>query len=332
MEEPSPEGAATAVKAPARLSAGEVGAVAAMLLMFVAAQLVAVLLIRPFEEAGVRGFEDPEDPKNGLWLLLLVFAFTGLILFIARKRREKLIQYLILASVGLTLVYVLFPLFNQVPGRFFSGFELPLGPIHLPVWPGLYLAIILASLLTWALYRYPEWYVVDTVGVLVAAGGIAIFGSSFTPLTYLVVLVGFAVYDYISVYKTKHMLSLADSVLKLHLPIMLVAPKTLHYSFLEEEGGLRKGADEPKPPSQRREAMFLGLGDVVIPTVFAITAIPLSTGAAAGAIAGTLAGFLLLMTFVLRGKPQAGLPSLNGGALLGFLVGLYWETGSLVFW
>ncbi len=53
---------------------------------------------------------------------------------------------------------------------------------------------------------------------------------------------------------------------------------------------------------------------------------------AAGAALGTLAGFLALMFFVLRGNPQAGLPLLNGGAVAGFLVGLYVATGSFQFW
>jgi presenilin-like A22 family membrane protease len=35
---------------------------------------------------------------------------------------------------------------------------------------------------------------------------------------------------------------------------------------------------------------------------------------------GTYAGFLLLMTTT-RDKPQAGLPFLNSGAILGFLAG-----------
>jgi len=42
---------------------------------------------------------------------------------------------------------------------------------------------------------------------------------------------------------------------------------------------------------------------------------------ALGAIAGSLAGMVVLLYFVMSGKPQAGLPPLNGGTILGFLVG-----------
>ena len=37
-----------------------------------------------------------------------------------------------------------------------------------------------------------------------------------------------------------------------------------------------------------------------------------------GALLGSLVGYGVLMRLVLRGNPQAGLPLLNGGALLGY--------------
>jgi presenilin-like A22 family membrane protease len=36
---------------------------------------------------------------------------------------------------------------------------------------------------------------------------------------------------------------------------------------------------------------------------------------------GSLAGLAVLLHFVSSGKPQAGLPPLNGGTILGFLAG-----------
>jgi presenilin-like A22 family membrane protease len=35
---------------------------------------------------------------------------------------------------------------------------------------------------------------------------------------------------------------------------------------------------------------------------------------------GSLVGYAALMTLVLRGNPQAGLPFLNGGALAGYIL------------
>jgi presenilin-like A22 family membrane protease len=47
-------------------------------------------------------------------------------------------------------------------------------------------------------------------------------------------------------------------------------------------------------------------------------------------LAGTLVGFVILMTFVIKGKPQAGLPLLCSGAILGYLISSYVFFGTLV--
>lgn len=332
-EPATPEPARPAGPPDVEVGIRDVAAVVAILALFLAAQALAVFLQEPFEASGVdQAFENPDDPLNGVWLLLFVVGFTVLILWIARRKGEKLIQALILASVGLTLVYVLFPLLDLLPIDVFQSYPVRIGGLVQGVNPAIAPAAALAGLLTWLLYRRPEWYTVNAVGVGVSAGAIAIFGSSFTPVTYLIVLVAFAVYDYVSVYRTKHMLSLADKVLDLHLPIMLVVPKGLDYSFLEETGGTREAADAPQANPKRRDALFIGLGDIVIPSIFAVTALQISAMASFGSFMGISAGLLVLMAFVLKGKPHAGLPTLNTGAFVGFLAGLYYETGSLVFW
>lgn len=327
MKSRAPEPRAEA-NGPLPIGAREVAASFCVLAIFILTQFLAVVLIGPFKASGVKGFEDPEAPENGLWLLLIVVIFTLAILYIVKKRMMRVVQGLILGSVGLTLVYVIFPLLDLIPHAAFDpGYVPALGAWNLAA----VLAFPPAILLTWLLVTYPEWYIVDAVGVGVSAGAIAIFGGSFTAVTYLFVLVAFAVYDYVSVYRTKHMLSLADTVLDLHLPIMFIVPKHLEYSFLDEHGKARAIASG-KAKKKPRDAMFIGLGDVVIPSIFAITALPLSWVAALGTFAGIGIGLMVLLAFVLRGRPHAGLPLLNTGAFLGFLAGLYIGTGSVVFW
>ena len=48
---------------------------------------------------------------------------------------------------------------------------------------------------------------------------------------------------------------------------------------------------------------------------------------------GGLLGYLILMTYVAKGRPQAGLPLLNGGAILGYIIGglIFVGTGILDF-
>jgi presenilin-like A22 family membrane protease len=48
---------------------------------------------------------------------------------------------------------------------------------------------------------------------------------------------------------------------------------------------------------------------------------------------GTLVGFAVLMTVVVKGKPQAGLPYLCSGAILGYVISsliLFGELAGLV--
>ena len=44
---------------------------------------------------------------------------------------------------------------------------------------------------------------------------------------------------------------------------------------------------------------------------------------------GSVVGFFILMIFVLSGRPQAGLPLLNGGAIIGYLFGALIFEGNL---
>jgi presenilin-like A22 family membrane protease len=46
-------------------------------------------------------------------------------------------------------------------------------------------------------------------------------------------------------------------------------------------------------------------------------------------ILGTLVGFAILMFFVLKGKPQAGLPCLCGGAVAGYIISSLVMYGTL---
>ena len=166
---------------------------------------------------------------------------------------------------------------------------------------------------------------IDIAGVILAAGVAAIFGISFGLVPALLLLSGLAIYDAWAVYRTGHMVDLADSVMDLKLPILLVMPKSWDYSFLKQ-GSLNKQIES----GEKRGALFMGLGDLVIPGALVVSskaALGWSVGLAS--MTGSLIGFGILMTFVLSGRPQAGLPLLNGGAILGYIVGALLFVGDL---
>ena len=160
------------------------------------------------------------------------------------------------------------------------------------------------------LYKYPEWYVVDLVGVCIAGGVSALIGISLSVIPVVVLLVLLAIYDAISVYKTKHMITMAEGIMDLKLPILFVIPKHLHYSFLHES--FKAG--------EKREAFFMGLGDAVMPTLLVVSANVFmhSNGGISypvlGAMLGTLAGYAVLYYSCNERKTagRASLPELRG--------------------
>ena len=200
---------------------------------------------------------------------------------------------------------------------------------------------------------HSEWYVVNTVGVLVGAGVITMLGVTFVPPLVIVFMIAAAVYDAWAVYRSRHMLELADTMIGLRLPILLVAPQKRDYSFIEDSEGYGDGQfseDRPEPAPKAaqpvessstastggRDAMFMGLGDVIFPGMLVLSAVQYiggSEGLLVGlaTLVGGLAGYAFLMRAVSTGRAQAGLPLLNGGSILGYVIGGLLFVGSGLF-
>jgi len=276
-------------------------------LIMLLVQLIAVALSKPLDANDFKAFSNPDDNWNVFVWVAIILIFTAFIFLIIKLNKKWMIQAIILISVGWTLAYV-----------FYALFSMSLSPQV-----NLILTILLSAGLTIILYKFPEWYVIDIIGIIIGAGSASIFGISLAIIPTLLLLVVLAVYDYIAVYRTKHMVALAEGVMDLRLPILLIIPKHWNYSFLVE-----------KFDKEEREAFFMGLGDAVMPTLLVVStnffikapsyAFPLIGEInipAIGSMIGTFIGFSVLMVFVMKGKPQAGLPFLNGGVILGFVAG-----------
>jgi presenilin-like A22 family membrane protease len=285
------------------------------MMFFFVISIITAILVSHYMPSDYRAFgEDVDDPTNPLWYIGMVVLFTFFILWLARKGGQRVIQTIILFAVGMTMYFVLRPLVWQFTSYVVAEI----------------ISLQVAVILSYALYKFPEWYVVDISGLLVAAGATAIFGISLSILPALVLMTVLAIYDAIAVYRTKHMVDLADSVMDLRLPILLVVPKERDYSFMEQASIKTEIAE-----GKEREAMFMGLGDIIIPGVLVVstfTFLPIVLGevtvagipgnwiVSAATLIGAICGFWALMWFVWQGRPQAGLPLLNSGAAIGYFV------------
>ena len=290
-----------------------------MAALFTIAQAGALLMVHSVLGEEYQAFEDPNDPLIPIYYLIAIVFFTFLVLFIIKKGKENLIRVIFIGAVAYTMFIVLWA----------TASALGLGIASLVV------SLAATAILTYMLVKKPEWHVIDVTGTLVAIGVIGILGISLQILPVLVLLIGLAVYDAVSVYGTKHMVALADGVTKMKLPILLVVPKKMSYSYLKQKP-LQEELDE----GGERDAMFMGLGDVIIPGVLISAAfycladekvwgVPGNLIVAVGALVGALTGFALLMRFVLKGNPQAGLPLLNGGTIAGYVVSYLLVYGDL---
>lgn len=281
--------------------------------LFVVIHLLALLLVGPFDTAGMQAFEQADDPINLIFIFTIILGVTLVILLIAKFWKKKLIQFIILGAIGYTSFWVFRPLF-----------------LNIVQWQiALIISALIAILLVITLYKYPEWYVINISGIIVGAGAIAIFGISLGIFLVILLLIGLAIYDAISVYKTKHMIDLADTVMDLKLPVLLVIPKIRHYSLIKETKSLKQKLEE----NEERDAFFIGLGDVVIPGILVTASLRFIENGlpiALSVMIGTLVGFAFLMTFVIKGKPQAGLPCLGGGAIAGYVISSLIIYGELV--
>jgi len=271
--------------------------------LFVIIHFIAMLLVWPFESAGMQAFEQTDDPINLIFIFAMILGVTAVILVIAKFWKKQIIQIIILGAVGYTSFWVFIPLFA----------------IILSLQMALIFSALLALILILTLFKYPEWYVIDICGIIVGAGAIAIFGISLGIFLVILLLIGLAIYDAISVYKTKHMIDLADTVMDLKLPVLLVVPKVRNYSLIKETKSLKQKLKD----NEERDAFFMGLGDVVMPGILVAASfrfIENGLPIAVSVMIGTLVGFIILMTFVIKGKPQAGLPCLGGGAIAGYVI------------
>ena len=381
-------------------------ACAAIVGLFLVVQLGALAFVEPAAEQDLQEFEDGGDPSLSIAFVVGILLATGAMLAALRYGGASLLRGLIL----LASVYIaFFALEVLVP----AVIEPTVGGVSVNV-----LAVGGALGLGVALYLYPEWYVVDTAGVVMGIGAAGLFGINFGILAALVLLVVLAVYDAISVYGTEHMLTLASGVMEMRVPVVLVVPLSLSYSFLDADppdpveseangedhpaaetaaddgasaagGGAAEtgstagagpdgaGADtadgeltaaqlealdtaeiaamgdrlEALDPAvletvdegtrqavqsatADRDALFIGLGDAIIPTVLVASAaffidagprvsllVVETSLPAVTAMVGTLLGLLVLLWLVTRGRAHAGLPLLNGGAIAGYLLG-----------
>jgi presenilin-like A22 family membrane protease len=132
------------------------------------------------------------------------------------------------------------------------------------------------------------------------AGLGGVFGWSFSPTTAVILLVTFSVYDIIAVYKTKHMVKMAQNMV--------------------ESGAVFGLIITSKKP---RDLVILGSGDILLPLILAssvaTTSVIDALTVSAFAAVGLFVTHLIFSNQKTR-KPMAALPPIATLAVIGYLV------------
>ena len=273
--------------------------------IFLAVQVGALALVEPFQQEGHQVVEDTGDPTISILYVGAILVATALMLAAIRYGGDAALRLVIIFASAYISLFVFQVIVPDVLSVTVAGTA-----VDAVAWLG-------ALAVGIALYTYPEWYVIDATGIIMGIGGAGLFGINFGILPALVLLIVLAVYDAISVYGTEHMLTLASGVMEMRVPVVLVVPLTLSYSFLDADNPVddENGTEAVDPPDAAklselgpedvteldgdrlaaieeetleeaddevveaireelpgRNALFIGLGDAVIPTVLVASA------------------------------------------------------------
>ena len=271
-----------------------------LILVYMLTVILALAASPDYKKAGMQAFSDPENVMNSVYYFVLILVFTAFILIVA-KFKQSLIQWFMYLLIFISMYYVLYPFLN------------------------IYSAILSVLLLA-LLIKRPNWLVIDVTALLLAAGVTSIFGISLTPLPVIVLLVSLAIYDFVSVYKTGHMVDLADSITKMKLPMLFVIPFSRSFNLKN----LRESKDK---------AVFMGVGDVVIPNILVVSAQVFTDSPYLGFVkvsalltllGGILGLFLLIYMVEKREGAHPGLPFLNAGVIAGYISYLAFFGGKIL--
>lgn len=230
----------------------------------------------------------------GLGEFLLFFAVSSAIVlgfvyfFKWRKIRGKILRVLFLLTVFIGVL-------------FFLGLWLP---------PFSTLALTGFLLFLWL--RRPSLWIHNLVFVLAAAGVSSNIGLRIQPEAVAFLFVVLAIYDYIAVYKTKHMVKLAKEMVDQKAILGFVVPPSSS-DFLSSLKRVEPGG----------RFMVLGGGDVIFPAIFCVSLFwqGLWTVFVVGLFSalGLTAGFLIFISQNER-RPIPALPPIAAFSLLGFLL------------
>ena len=260
----------------------------------------AIKLSRAYEALEVQG---DVLPPIGFWQFLLYFIIgTLLILAVPRfikskNKKSKIFKFVFLFAI------------------FWGGF------ITLDIWIAEQLFpigdIIALSLVVYFIFLWikSSSVLIHNICIIIGIAGLgAMLGLRVRPETMIPLLIFFSVYDFIAVYKTKHMVKMAKEMIEHQAILALIIP---------EKASDFKG--KLKQVKAGGKFMVLGGGDIVFPLLFCVSLLPrgllVSLIVAGFSLIGLFFSYFVFTRQKIK-KPIPALPPIAIFSIIGFLVTL----------
>ena len=146
-----------------------------------------------------------------------------------------------------------------------------LGIITSPVL--LLISTLLAIGVVAARYIRPNLITHNIAIFLGVAGVSAVLGVNLRPEVIILLLILLSIYDFIAVFKTKHMVSMFKDLLKRGMPLAIVVPENPAEFTAHVKEVSRKKLAETEHKHEEKKVLMLGTGDLAFPALFAVSAL-----------------------------------------------------------
>lgn len=240
-------------------------------------------------------FENPQSSGNSFLLIVYMLIGTGIIIFAIRfwKFLIRIIEAAAIFSASTLTFIFLIP---------FAIFEIPIG-------------IFIATALTaWKMLK-PTILSQNIALVFSVAGAGAVIGASLGILPSLIFIALLSVYDFISVFVTKHMVYMAKEIIKTPTAFTLAFP----YRFKKPV----KFSAGKKVLKKTFHVFQLGGGDIAIPLMFSVSVLSsFSLLRSFLSVVGSAVALSCLIYFSAKkpGRALPALPFICAGTIVGFLI------------
>ncbi|MCX6721994.1 MAG: presenilin family intramembrane aspartyl protease [Candidatus Staskawiczbacteria bacterium] len=192
-----------------------------------------------------------------------------------------------------------------------------------------FMAVILMGILIIFWLERPSILVHDILMILGLAGVASFFGLGFSPAVVVALLLIFSVYDFIAVYKTKHMVLMAKEMIEKKVIFGFIIPKEFKFfkdNFKNVKPGRVARASRGAGAPNLGNFMILGGGDVVFPNLLVASVIPFGIYKALVIVLFSLIGcFMSYWIFSNQDKkePMPALPPIAFFSIVGYLITLF---------